>query len=96
MRSFLALAIVIWLGDQAGAKSILGCREPSRPVCLDFPPTLDGPGMFERCRFDVEQFQRETKEYVECMMEDTQEAIDAAKKAVDQFNCYARGGQVCR
>lgn len=52
--------------------------------------------MFERCRFDVEQFQRETKEYVECMMEDTQEAIDAAKKAVDQFNCYARGGQVCR
>lgn len=95
----LAVALM-WAGfaTSAGAACSSYMRTPSKPsepVCLQFvPPNID-EFWFNSCRFEVEQFQQQTVEFLDCLRRDQKDAIDAVNKAVERFNCYARRERVC-
>lgn len=68
------------------------CNEPSRPYCLDYG--LDKYN-FDTCRYEVEQFVKRTKEFIQCLDDASSSAADAAKKAVKKFNCLAERNSYC-
>lgn len=69
-----------------GISSLFFCSEPERPWCLDHD---FNDITFDRCRFEVEQFVKNTKSFIECLNDSSEKASKAAKKAVETFNCKA-------
>jgi hypothetical protein len=69
------------------------CREPDPPVCNSYPPT--DLQQLESCRRDIEFYVDDVKRYTDCLQRERLDATKKAQQAVDQFNCWARGGRVC-
>jgi hypothetical protein len=71
------------------------CSEPREPSCVDGSGYFDDSSEFESCKSEVGRFVSDTKEYVSCLTDASNEAIQASNKAVEQFNCRAEGKSYC-
>ena len=71
------------------------CNEPRAPSCVDGSGYFDDSSEFDRCKSDVESFVSETKDFVQCLTDASNEAVKAGNDAVEQFNCRAEGRSYC-
>lgn len=76
------------------AAQALWCSEPSQPYCID---DYDGftRTEFDSCRYDVEAYLRDVRQYVECLQEEQQKVSGEADEVIENFNCLASGESYC-
>lgn len=97
MKPVLVWACVaLVLGSHsATAQFYMYCTEPSEPFCITSFGTFDDQWSFDRCRRDVEMFLSEVDEYRDCLLRNSNEAVDHANQVIERFNCRAEGRTFC-
>jgi len=86
------------------------CFEPTRPYCADSLGYSQSEYAFQSCRDEIERFSRNVNEYIQCKVDEAEseykkqlseikiEAVakrGEASRAIQRFNCYAKGGKFC-
>lgn len=71
------------------------CSEPSEPSCLRYGSGFSSQSEFDSCKWEVERYLRNARDYQQCLQNEIDEAARAAKRAVEKFNCYAEDRTVC-
>jgi hypothetical protein len=66
------------------------CDRPREPSCIDTLAVLRDEVTFQSCRYDMEDFRRRVREYVECLHNEQDDAIRVLNKTKDRFNECAR------
>jgi hypothetical protein len=94
MRVIMALLVGLASLVPLPASAFAFCSEPSEPSCVDGSGYFDDQDEFERCKSEVESYISD-KEYAECLANERNEAIDAANRIVEKFNCRAEGRSIC-
>jgi hypothetical protein len=90
MRVLLVAALAVTLAH-APAKAYLFCSEPSAPYCAtSYGPFNDGYD-FEDCKRDMVDYGSDVEDYIECLNDASQTAIDDYNDAIESFNRRARG-----
>lgn len=84
MRSLLLAAALLGLTSAAYAYD--SCSEPDRPSCTNRYGPFDDEYDFDRCKRQVENFRTEVTGYVDCLKENSEEAISEFNDAVSGFN----------
>lgn len=74
------------------ALAISFCDEPSQPACIAYKIGDWNDFQFSQCKSEVETYLKRLVDWQNCVAD---EADQAAKKAVNKFNCYAKGQQFC-
>lgn len=67
------------------------CSEPSSPYCVNSYGAFTDGYDFEDCKREVEQYGSEVEDYLECLNDESEQAISAYNDAVEGFNRRARG-----
>lgn len=91
-RRLLTAALLAAL-IQPGASVAMYCSEPSAPYCLnmDFSDKYD----FESCQRKMKSYLSDVEDYRECLINESEETLEEANKAVKKFNCRAKGESLC-
>ncbi|MBB5690398.1 hypothetical protein GXW77_03385 [Roseomonas alkaliterrae] len=83
----MAAAVVALAG---AAEAQMHCDRPRKPYCADqFGPFLDQAD-FLICRHEVEDYRRAIRRYLDCLRDESEEAVSALNRAIDAFNQRAR------
>lgn len=76
----------------------LFCTKPSEPYCVGSYGDFD-EWSFQQCRDEVERYVKQVGSFRDCMADEVQrldaEAVRAADKTIERFNCKARGESFC-
>jgi hypothetical protein len=86
------LAVVIALNSDAHA---LWCSEPIEPGCVRLLGISRDQFSFDLCRSEVERYLNEIRDYQRCLRDEIDQKSDEANRVVEEFNCYARGNDIC-
>jgi hypothetical protein len=91
---YIAMTViaVTLVGNSAAATAFVFCSEPREPICLTMKIGDWDESDFDRCRMEVRSYIDELQRWQDCIVDD---ANARAKKAVDKFNCYAKGSSFC-
>ncbi len=93
MKRIAALSLCLALiGMAKGSAALNFCVEPREPSCISFKMGDWDDSDFRLCKMEVEGYLRDLSTWQDCVADD---ANARARKAVDKFNCYARGQSVC-
>ena len=68
------------------------CHEPSEPYCLNGITDFSDDWSFRSCRNDVERYETDMADYVECHRK---AALEKTNNVIEKFNCKARGDSYC-
>jgi hypothetical protein len=90
MKTILLAAVALVL-MQAPAKAYLFCSEPSAPYCATMYGSFNDGYDFEDCKRDVVSYGEDVEDYIQCLNDASQTAIDEYNDAIDSFNRRARG-----
>ncbi len=79
------------------------CSMQSEPMCLTLETPFKNSTSFQWCKNEMDRYEKALKDYKACVLEEAMEEVrrkndEAARKynrAVDKFNCYARGERFC-
>lgn len=93
IRWFLLVSLIALLPVSAEAMGF--CSEPTKPYCVDQYGTFEDEWSFERCKSDVSTYVQQVRDYADCLEQERQDAIQAAQKAIERFNCKAKGDTFC-
>ena len=67
------------------------CSEPSAPYCAtSYGPFNDGYD-FEDCKRSLERYGSDVETYLDCLRQESDQAISDYNDAIDSFNRRARG-----
>lgn len=77
------------------ASAQMFCSPPPQPYCIDTLGFSRDEFAFQSCRMDVERFQRQVREFVQCLDDERERAIRDLNRAIERFNCHARGESFC-
>jgi hypothetical protein len=87
--AIIALALLL----PSYAHAFIYCNEPKEPYCLD--NEFDDEGDFSSCKWEMESYRRNVKNYTSCLSDAADEALKKYNKAVERFNCRARRETYC-
>jgi hypothetical protein len=88
-------AIVAALLAAGPATAQMFCSPPREPSCIETLRWSRDEFAFQLCRMEVEAFRREVRDYLRCLADEGNRAIRDLDRAIDRFNCHARGGSFC-
>lgn len=66
------------------------CSEPLKPICIEEATTYEDESTIVRCRTDLERYERQTAEYVECLEQTIRDSDKEIEKARNEFDERAR------
>lgn len=97
-RITIPVPAVLWLGTTSAEafNFVRRCEAPTEPSCITLFLTFEDEFSFNRCKNDVESYQREVEDFLSCQKRAANEVIAAYNEAVEQFNCRARREIICR
>ena len=73
-----------------------GCYKPTIPMCVEnYYGNFNSKSDFEMCKMEVENYLRDLQEYIQCLEDEINEAIEEQNKVIKKFNCKARGDSYC-
>lgn len=90
MKILASIAAVLVLFT-APAHAMYFCSEPSEPYCVNNYSAFSDAYEFEDCKRDVENYADDVNQYLDCLADESQAAINAYNDAVEAFNRRARG-----
>jgi hypothetical protein len=91
-KTIMAILFLTAIAQQASAA--MYCTRPRDPDC----PMLgkfDSDYEFQSCKSDMESYQVAVNKYAQCLDDEKSSTIKEFNKAVERFNCYARGETMC-
>ncbi len=95
MKLFRLLVLFFALCMPLFANAVMFCSEPRIPTCLSLGMGFSNQSDFDMCKMEMTFYQKRVKEYRDCLDQEIQETINRYNKAVEKFNCYARGNSFC-
>lgn len=93
MRFSLALLLTILVSASPALAAY--CSEPSEPYCLDILDDASDRSDIESCRWEVESFVSDSQEYVRCLKQAADEAVEKSNDSITKYNCRARRESFC-
>lgn len=88
MHRTLVIGAVILAASPASGQ--LYCSPPSEPSCIDLLGISRDNFTFQMCRAEVENYQRQVRDYVGCLRDEQDEAIRRLNQTIERFNNCAR------
>ena len=88
IRAALPLAVILVSATPALAQ--LFCTPPPEPSCIDTLSMSRDNFTFQMCRAEVEDYRRRVRQYIECLRDEQDQAIQRLNRVIDRFNACAR------
>jgi hypothetical protein len=84
------IAAALAMAAAGAAEAQMHCDRPRKPYCAEqFGPFLDQAD-FLICRHEVEDYRRAIRRYLDCLRDESEEAVSALNRAIEAFNQRAR------
>lgn len=75
------------------------CSTPSEPSCINMLGISKDDFTFQMCRSELESYRQQVQSYIRCMVDEVnmekEKQARELDRAIDRFNCYAKGGTTC-
>ena len=84
------LAVIVLVLTFAHASAFF-CSEPAAPYCATSYGDFDDEYDFDRCKSDMESYQNEVEEFLNCLKRESEDTLSEYNDAVESFNRRARG-----
>ncbi len=79
---------------QTRAQSVF-CGSPEPPFCLTSADTFQGQIAFDKCGREMDLYWTEVDQFIACMRQATMDEAGQYDRALDYWNCRAKGGVSC-
>lgn len=93
--TFALIQVALIASFSGSAQAVLFCSEPTEPSCLMFARKFENKREFDNCKREMESYAMYIKDYRQCLENEKTSALQQYNKAVDKFNCLARGESIC-
>lgn len=94
MRSVILALFVAFLPFPSLGQSIF-CGNPEPPFCLTSFNTFQDKMAFDRCGREMDMYWTEVDQFIACMKQATMDEAGQYDRALDYWNCKAKGGVRC-
>lgn len=83
LRLLIACAFMTFATSASSAAYLMFCDEPDPPYCADGYSEFDSEREFQSCRSEMESYQDDVNDYVDCLSANSEEAIDEYNDTVE-------------
>jgi hypothetical protein len=87
MKAILFVAAALALSCTSAKANF--CSEPDPPFCADLYMEFSDQTDFELCKYDMDDYKDEVEEYLDCLSQASEDAIEQYNDAVESFNLRA-------
>jgi hypothetical protein len=91
LRLLIACAFATLTTSASSAAYFMYCDEPDPPYCADGYSEFEDQWEFQSCLSEMESYEDDVNEYVDCLRTNSSEAIDEYNDTVSDFNSQAGG-----
>ena len=85
----LIVFLMMLLSVNVGAQSYF-CSRPNKPYCVSSYQKFRDQNEYTSCKFEVEEYLDNIREYVECLEMEREDAVSESEEVIQDFNSRAR------
>lgn len=89
-KKIILITLLITIFSISASAQSYFCSRPDKPYCVDSFQRFRDQSEFENCKFEVEEYLNNIREYVECLEREKADAINESEAVIQSFNNRAR------